>query len=164
MEQAREQIKEGFSLSDGTTTSNTCYFPMPTDQLVNFNLYFQDYLPNNPSYKVHLTLVYGSCLPITYPHSGYGKYFRMPPYRRVDIGFSKMIKGDNNLIYNNFNPLRYCKSMWITAEIFNLLDFSNTNSYLWLKTVSNNQDISGYLAVPNHLTGRRFNLKLVIEF
>jgi hypothetical protein len=162
--QAREQIKEGYSLSDGTTTSNTGYFPMPTDQLVNFNLYFQDYLPNNPSYKVHLTLVYGSRLPITYPYSGYEKYFRMPPYRRVDIGFSKMIKGDNELISNNLNPLRYCKSMWITAEIFNLLDFNNTNSYLWLKTVSNNQDISGYLAVPNHLTGRRFNLKLVIEF
>jgi hypothetical protein len=163
--QARERIKEGYSLADGGTTTNTGYFPMPTDQLINFNLYFQDYLPHNPSYKMHLTLVYGSRLPITFPNSSsYEKYFRMPPYRRVDIGFSKMIIGGNQAISNNLNSLRYCRSMWITAEIFNLLDFNNTNSYLWLKTVSNNQDISGYLAVPNHLTGRRFNLKLVVEF
>lgn len=39
------------------------YLPRPSDQRVSFNLFFQDYLPNNPTYKMHLNLVFGTGLP-----------------------------------------------------------------------------------------------------
>lgn len=163
--QAHENIKSDYTIDNEGNVESIGYYPRPTDQLINFNLYFQDYLPNNPSYKVHLTLAYGSALPVTFPGAErYDKTFRMPSYQRIDIGFSKLLKDETQVFSNLYNPLRYCKSAWIAAEVFNLLDFNNTNSYLWLKTVSNNSGYSGFLAVPNHLTGRLFNVKLLITF
>ncbi len=49
--------------------------------------------------------------------------------------------------------------MWVSLEVFNLLDISNTISYLW---VSNNS--GDMFAVPNYLTRRKLNLKLTIKF
>lgn len=43
------------------------YIPRPTDQLVSFAVFFQDYLPLIPSLKAHLTLVFGSGLPFGPP-------------------------------------------------------------------------------------------------
>jgi len=135
------------------------YIPRPTDQRVNFGLFFQDYLPNNPSYKMHMTLMFGSRLPFGAPGTPrYKQTFRMPPYRRVDIGFSKQIKGENTRFRpgNFFNNL---KSIWISAEIFNLLQVNNTVSYLWVTDYQNEQ-----YAVPNYLTSRQLNIKLQVEF
>ncbi len=135
------------------------YTPRPTDQLINFSLYFQDFLPRNPSYQVHLGMFYGSGLPFGPPSTDrQGDTLRMPPYRRVDIGFSKQLIGENS----NFsleNPLRHIESMWITAEIFNLLQINNTISYMWIKDVQNRQ-----YAVPNYLTRRLLNVKLIARF
>lgn len=162
---SRENIKGDYYVDNQGELQSIGYYPRPTDQLINFNLFFQDYLPNNPSYKVHLTLAYGSALPVSLPKSErYDKTFRMPSYQRIDIGFSKLLKDETQVLSNPYNPLRYCKSAWIAAEIFNLLDFNNTNSYLWLKTVSDDSGLSGFLAVPNHLTGRRLNVKLILTF
>ncbi len=38
------------------------YIPRPTDQRVNFSLFFQDYLPGNPTWKMQLAGFYGSRL------------------------------------------------------------------------------------------------------
>jgi hypothetical protein len=47
--------------------SYTSYYPRPTDQLFNLALFFQDYLPDNPSYKVHMKIIYSSRLPFSPP-------------------------------------------------------------------------------------------------
>lgn len=135
------------------------FIPRPTDQRVNFALFFQDYLPNNPTYKMHLSLFFGSSLPFGPPDSPKYKHtMRIPAYRRVDIGFSKLIKGENTKLPPR-NFLNNFRSIWITAEIFNLLQVNNTISYLWVTDVNNRQ-----YAVPNYLTPRQLNIKLIAEF
>lgn len=134
------------------------YLPRPTDERVNFSMFFQDYLPNNPSYKMHLSLFYGGKLPVWTPKKGKNdKSFRMPNYRRIDLGFSKILI-DENLKSNN-GLLKHFKSMWISLEVFNILDINNTISYLWINDISGNQ-----YAIPNYLTSRKFNLKLTAKF
>ncbi len=153
--QAREDV-EGDSL---TTWNGTAYatgpagaYPRPSDQLFSLGLFFQDYFPNNPSWKVHLNAYYGSGLPLSSPNEGqYYSKLRMRPYRRVDIGFSRVIKQ------------RLFKSIWISGEIFNLLGIKNEASYLWIRTVNDQEGIPGQFGVPNYLTGRRFNLRISIS-
>ena len=71
-------------------------FPGPPIRLLAFGLYFQDYFPNNPGYKVHLNAFYGTGLPLSSPNDDqYYTKLRMRPYRRVDIGFSKVIKRED---------------------------------------------------------------------
>ncbi|HKG05894.1 MAG TPA: TonB-dependent receptor, partial [Pedobacter sp.] len=66
------------------------YLKRPTDQRVNFSVYFQDRLMNSPTYKVHLNLLYGSKIPLGAPLvKQYSDDFSIPAYKRVDIGFSK---------------------------------------------------------------------------
>ncbi|MCK5028417.1 MAG: carboxypeptidase-like regulatory domain-containing protein [Bacteroidales bacterium] len=140
------------------------YYARPTDQLVNFSMYFQDYLPMNPSYRMNLSLHYGSRLPFSSPEKDrYDQVYRMRPYKRVDMGFSKVIiKKDKEFKTGSF--LNVFEDMWISFEIFNLLDINNTISYMWVKTVSNQAGNASQYAVPNYLTSRRFNLKLTIKF
>jgi hypothetical protein len=88
----------------------------------------------------------------------YKDTLRIPPYRRVDIGFSYMIKGEKRK-FSKKNPLNYLKSLWVSLEVFNLLGTNNTLSYLWISDISNRQ-----YAVPNYLTSRQLNLKLVAKF
>ncbi|PKP17014.1 MAG: TonB-dependent receptor, partial [Bacteroidetes bacterium HGW-Bacteroidetes-21] len=130
------------------------YIPRPTDQLVNFGLFFQDYLPMNPSYKMQLSLLFGSGLPFGPPKSErYEQVFRMPPYRRVDIGFSKVIINDQKENLRK-GPTRFIKSLWTGIEIYNLLDTKNTVSYQWISDIRDHQ-----YAVPNFLTSRRLNIR-----
>lgn len=142
----------------------TEYYPRPTDQLLNFALFFQDYLPNNPSYKIHLQLLYSSRLPFSPPNTPPHKMtFRMPSYRRVDLGFSKEISKSlkdpqKGHIAGNF------KNLWIGAEVFNLLDIRNTVSYSWLKTISDNPAVPGEFAIPGYLSGRRINIRVTAKF
>ncbi|TVQ90883.1 MAG: TonB-dependent receptor [Bacteroidetes bacterium] len=147
-----------FTLPDGSEVP-LGYIPRPTDQRFNFSLFFQDFLPRNPSYKVSLALIYGSGLPLAPPSEQKTRNITtMPPYRRVDIGFSKELIGtDSRLGENSF--FRNIKSMWITAEVFNLLEINNTISYLWIKDISNDM-----YAIPNYLTSRLINLKLITRF
>lgn len=135
------------------------FIPRPTDQRFRFSMFFQDYLPMNPTYKMHLALYFGTSLPFGPPKSErYQQTFRMPPYRRVDIGFSKQIIGENTALIK-FKGKSPVKSLWIGVEIFNLLQISNTISYLWVT------DVSGIkYAVPNYLTPRQLNLRLVSTF
>jgi hypothetical protein len=50
--------------------------------------------------------------------------------------------------------------LWIGLEVFNLLDITNTVSYLWVKDISTARDY----AVPNYLTPRLLNVKMVAKF
>jgi len=133
--------------------------PRPSDQRLQFSVFFQDYIPNYPTFRVHLRLIYGTKLPFGPPNSQrYQQTRRMPDYRRVDIGFSKQLIGEHTQ-FKEKSVLRHIKNMWLSLEVFNLLQVNNTVSYIWIKDVNNQQ-----YAVPNYLTPRQINLKLVAEF
>ena len=135
------------------------WVPRPTDQRVNLSIFFQDYIPHYPSWRVNLTLFYGTGLPFGAPNTPLTQQtLRMPPYRRVDIGLSKQIIGEHTR-FSGKNPFRVFHSMWISLEVFNLLQISNTVSYLWITDINNQQ-----YAVPNYLTPRQFNVKLQTTF
>jgi hypothetical protein len=160
------QTRESVELTDEATGERafTGNYPRPTDQLVNFALFFQDYLPNNPSYQVHLQLFYSSRLPFSAPDTPpHIMMFRMPSYRRVDLGFSKEITGGLKDPQRG-NTAGNLRSLWIGAEVFNLLDIKNTVSYSWLKTISDDPAIPGEFAIPGFLSGRRINLKITAKF
>ena len=134
------------------------FIPRPTDQWMNFSLFFQDYLPGNPSYKMQLSGFYGAGLPTGPPNSErYMDVFRMPPYRRIDLGFSKVLISAANPVNRNF--WRNINDLWISLEVFNLLNINNTISYFWVSSLYGDQ-----FAVPNYLTSRRINLKLTVKF
>jgi len=157
-----ERIIKGFTSDQVVTDSvrhEPGFIPRPTDQRVTFNMFFQDYLPKNPNFKMHLNMVYGTGIPFGPPSfERFRDTLRIPDYRRVDIGFSAQVVRPNSE-FKPKNPLRHLKSMWISLEVFNLLGINNTISYLWIKDVTNRQ-----YAVPNHLTFRLINLKLVTKF
>ena len=132
------------------------WFARPTDTRFNFAVYFQDYLPNDPSTRLSLTLMVGGCFPFGPDGPGDGisdpweRVFRSPPYRRADIGFIKVLKGKWTEQFDE---------VWVSAEIFNLLQARNTVSYLWVRDVS----AAGQYAVPNYMTNRLINFKMHVD-
>lgn len=135
------------------------YVPRPTDQRFSAKVFFQDYLPRDPTFRVSLTGSYATGLPFGPPQAEpKDKDFRLPAYRRVDIGFSKVLKLEGKTYDSKF--LNAFNTLYVTLEVFNLLGTNNTVSYLWVKDVSTAREY----AVPNYLTGRLLNLKLVAKF
>jgi hypothetical protein len=157
-----EKIIPGFTFNDApvdSTRKEPGYIPRPTDQRVNFSLFFQDYLPSNPSYKMSMTFHYGTGLPFGPPsNERYKDTLRIPSYLRVDMGFSKQLLSPETQLGEK-SIFRNFKSIWVSLEVFNLLQRNNTLSYLWVTDVSNRQ-----YAVPNYLTSRQLNLKLQMTF
>lgn len=134
------------------------YLPRPTDQIMNFSIFFQDYLPGNPTYRMQLSGYYGSRLPTSPPEADmYHAIFKIPPYRRIDLGISKVIIGPSSPGKGRF--FRHINDLWISLEVFNLLNINNTISYFWVSSNYGDQ-----FAVPNYLTDRKFNLKLSVAF
>jgi hypothetical protein len=127
------------------------YLRRPTDQRVTFAAFFQDHIPGNPSLRVFLNLIYGSGLSFGPPRQlNYRSAFNGPSYRRVDIGFSKVINFDNS---------KFANSLWIGAEVLNLVGARNTLSYTWITDINRRQ-----YAVPNTLSARFLNLKVIMNF
>lgn len=155
----QEQILDGIYGDDPENPFPDGFIPRPTDQRFNFTLFFQDFLPRNPTYKVHLAFFYSTGTPFGPPNGGQNRNaLRMSPYRRVDIGFSKQLMGpDSRHTPQSF--FRHFDNLWISAEVFNLLQINNTISYHWIQDVENR-----LFAVPNYLTRRLINLKLVAQF
>jgi hypothetical protein len=134
------------------------YIRRPTDQRVNVSMMFQDYLPKFPAYRMYLNLVYGSRLPTGPPdRNRYGDTSSMPSYRRVDIGFLKVLVDENDPQKSGWK--KHFRSALIGIEVFNLIDVQNTISYLWVQDVE-----ARTWAVPNYLTRRRLNLRLIMKF
>ena len=154
-----EIISPGFTDNNipvDTITRFPGYIPRPTDQLVFFSMFFQDEMPSIPSFKVHLSVLFGSGLPFGPPdNERYKDTERFRAYRRVDIGFSKdlMPKDPSKGLFKNF------KSAVVSLEVWNLLGINNTISYSWIQESSGRQ-----YGVPNFLTQRRVNLKLAFSF
>ena len=159
---AGDSIINGYTFDTKAVDSSVThpgYIPRPTDQRVTFGMFFQDYIPKLPSCKMYLNMQFGSGLPFGPPtHERWKQVFRMPPYRRVDIGFAyQIIKEDHNLPKKN--PFHHLKGMWLSLEVFNLLQINNTVSYTWVTDVTGRQ-----YAVPNYLTRRQLNVKLQVKF
>ncbi len=129
------------------------YLKRPTDQRVNMAVSFQDRLFSNPSYKVHLSMLYGGALPAGPPgEDRHLDMFRIPAYKRADIGFSR------DWIPVGAGALRL-HSLVLYAGVFNLFGNQNTASFLWIKDINDNQ-----FAVPNHLTGRMLHVRVIGRF
>ncbi len=135
------------------------FIPRPTDQRVNFSIFFQDHIPNHPYLRMHMRLLFSTGLPFGAPDTErYAHTLRMPDYRRVDIGFSYQFINEGTT-FSKGNPFKHFKNMWVSLEVFNLLQIYNTVSYIWIKDVNNRQ-----YAVPNYLTPRLLNIKLTADF
>jgi len=133
------------------------YIRRPTDQLVNIGIFFQDHLPDNPTVRVYLNMVYGSGLPFGPPRQpDYRNAFSGKSYKRVDIGFSKVLVLESDLVDSKKVALQ---SLWIGLEVLNLIAARNSVSYTYVTDVNNLT-----YAIPNYLTGRRLNLRLVARF
>ena len=135
------------------------YIPRLTDQRVTFAIFFQDYLRGNKHYRMNLNLVYGTGFPFGVPDQNRNNDLnRIPSYRRVDIGFNKVLIPEGLKKRDTFWK-RNIQSAWIGLEIFNLLGVNNTISYIWIEDVEANR-----FAVPNYLTNRRINLRMMLKF
>ncbi|MGM9697559.1 MAG: carboxypeptidase-like regulatory domain-containing protein [Prevotella sp.] len=141
-----------FSLMKTRQTLDGVSLPLPTDQRYSINLHFTDYFPGTERWKMTLRLAYADGLPFGPPHSGIERMiFRAPAYKRADIGLSYLLAKPKE-------QRSWFKNMWLAADCLNLFGISNVNSYYWVTDVTNNQ-----YAVPNYLTGRRFNVRFTIE-
>jgi hypothetical protein len=139
-------------------------FPAPYDQTFSANIFFQDYLPGYPAWRAHVNIAFATGIPVVSPFNDrYDLYRRLPAYRRVDLGITRIIKGK----YSNIKPsafLNLFTEIKAGLEVFNLLDINNTVSYFWVKTINNLSGKSRHFAVPNYLTGRSLNLKISASF
>ena len=135
------------------------YVPMPNSQGYNVSLFFQDYFPGYKRIKLNLKGVLSGGLPVTAPRRGYEEgYFRTPAYKRVDLGFSYQLAGGTDAIMDR-GFFRNLKNIWLGLDIFNLFDIKNTSSYYWITNIDNQQ-----YAIPNYLTGRQLNVRLIVDF
>ncbi len=143
-----------FSIMSTRQTINGISVPLPTDQRWGVNFHFTDYFPGTERWKMTLRLAFADGLPFGAPHRGLEyQQFRAPAYKRADIGMSFLAYRHENR--SNFGLRR----IWLSVEGLNIFGISNVNSYYWVTDVTNKQ-----FAVPNYLTGRQINGKVIVEF
>ncbi len=147
-----------FSVKEDIEGDASGYIPRPTDNRFSLALYFQDYMPRDPSFRVSLSLVVVGGFPFGPPKTApENRVYRSGPYRRVDIGFIKVFKDPSK--ESKSKMLKPFETFWIGLEVFNLLGTRNPVSYLWVRDAST----QGQYAIPNYLTGRLLNLKLYMK-
>ena len=133
------------------------YISRPNEQRYNISLFFQDYFPNHPEYKVSLKLVWSDGLPFGPPNSErYQAVLRTKAYRRVDLGASRGFSQGRERFMRHLGPV---KNTWLNLELFNLFNIKNVNSYYWITDIYNQQ-----YAVPNYLTGFMLNFRVAVDF
>ena len=155
-----------FSLMEAKQNLYGKKIPLPTEQIYNITLFFTDNFPEsftrlNPNFKkiqFNLRAIWAAGLPFSVPGNDYTTSIHTPPYRRIDIGMAYRLL-DEDTRENKPAFWRNFKNIWFGVDVFNLLDIKNVSSYSWFS------DINGYqYAVPDKLTGRQLNLKLIAEF
>ena len=148
---------------------NGISLPMPTDQRWGVNFHFTDYFPGTERWKMTLKLAFADGLPFGAPHRGIEyQQFRAPAYKRADIGLSYLLLGNPEGHQKDLNTTQRhtqgekkfkVQRIWLGLDGLNIFGISNVNSYYWVTDVTNQQ-----YAVPNYLTGRQINGKVIIEF
>lgn len=130
--------------------------PQPTDQRYNVNLFFSDFFPGSTKWKMNLKACFADGLPFGPPHTGLERNaFRAPAYKRFDIGMNYRLLNNED---RHRRRLNFIRNIWLGVDCFNIFDFANVSGYYWVTDVSNQQ-----YAVPNYLTGRMLNGRILIE-
>lgn len=131
----------------------------PTDRLLTAGLFLQDYLSTNKNFRVHLNLLFGTNMPYNITQNPrYRNALKIEPYIRADIGFSALLLSEKSL-RRSHSPFRSFENIWASFEVFNLIDRRNVISYQLIKDFSNT-----VYSIPNRLTPRLINIKLVARF
>jgi len=139
---------------------NVGYLRRPTDRMITFGMFFQDYLSTNKNFRVYLNTLYGSNLPYNIPGSvKYRNALVIDPYIRVDLGLSALLLDSDKSNRRSHSPFKSFENISAALEIFNLIDRPNTISYLLIKDFANNT-----FTLPNRLTPRLLNLKLIAKW
>lgn len=167
--QTRENIKgdtyKNYTLDDNnqpidSVTLEKGWVRRPSDRRITFGMFFQDYLATNKNLKMYLNLIYGSNLPYNIPNSvKYRNGLEIPSYIRVDIGFSALLLDSDRSKRRSHSPFLGFDNIWASLEVFNLIDRSNTISYLLIKDFSNT-----VYTMPQRLTPRLLNFKIVARW
>lgn len=145
-----------FGLMKASMNLNGKAIPQPTDQRYNINLFFSDYFPGTTRWKMNLKASIAGGLPFGPPHTGLERNaFRAPAYRRFDIGMNyRLINNEDQ----HLRRAKYLRNIWLGLDCFNIFGLDNVSSYYWITDISNHQ-----YAVPNYLTGRMVNARVLIE-
>jgi hypothetical protein len=140
--------------------NNRGYIPRPTDQRLKFAALFQDYVPNIPSMKMYLNLVYNTGLPGGSPSFAdpYDFQSRLKDYTRTDIGFQFVLADAKKQFESGWK--RHFKELTLGLEIFNIFDVRNSITNTFVRDVST----QGQFAIPNFLTPRVFNVRTTMRF
>ena len=140
--------------------NNRGYIPRPTDQRLKFAALFQDYVPNVPSMKMYLNLVYNTGVPGGAPSNTdpYDFQNRLPAYRRADVGFQFVIVDQNKQFDSGWK--KPFKDLSLGLEIFNIFDVRNTITNTWIRDVNSKNQF----AIPNFLTPRVLNVRTTMKF
>lgn len=144
------------SIMDTKMKLNGKSIPLPTNQRYGINMFFTDYFPGTDRWKMSLKLAYADGLPFSAPHKELeSNSFRAPAYKRADIGMSyrALNNEDRKMKKSPF------KNIWLGIDCLNLFGINNVNSFYWITDVTSHQ-----YAVPNYLTGRQINARLLFEF
>ena len=143
------------SLMDTKMKLNGKSIPLPTDQRYAVNLFFTDYFPGSRKWRMSLKLAFADGLPFAAPHKELEtNSFRATAYRRADIGMSYQLL-DNS----RHEKKTFLKNVTLGVDCLNLFGIDNVNSYYWVTDVTSQQ-----YAVPNYLTGRQLNARVLLEF
>ena len=110
------------------------YVPMPNSQGYNVSLFFQDYFPGYKRVKLNLKGVLSGGLPVTAPRTGY------------EDGYFR-------------TPTYKRVDLGFSYQLAGGTDIKNTSSYYWITNIDNHQ-----YAIPNYLTGRQLNIRLIVDF
>ena len=137
------------------------YISRPTDQRLRLSMFYQDYMPNFPSMKINLTIIYASGMPngaavFADPYQ-YTK--TLPSYKRADLGLTKVFIDQKDQKPSSDFWKKF-KELSLGVQIFNAFNINNTVANQWITDIN-----SSYIyPVPVRLTGRFFNVKLDFKF
>ncbi len=140
--------------------NNRGYISRPTDQRLKFAALFQDYVPNIPSMKMYLNLVYNTGLPGGSPSYAdpYQYQNRLPAYKRADLGLQFVLVDEKKQFKSGWK--KAFKELTFGFEIFNIFDIQNSITNTWVRDVYSKRQY----AIPNYLTPRVFNVRTTMKF
>lgn len=140
-------------------TNQRGFIPRPTDQRLKFGILFQDYVPNIPNLKMYLNLIYNTGVPGGSPSYADPYLFqnRLSDYKRADLGILYILKDDTQAKDRVW--LQKIEEISVGFEIFNMFDVQNSITNTWVRDSYSKQSYG----IPNYMSGRIFNLRLMLK-
>ena len=129
----------------------------PTDQRFAFKVFLQDYIPDMPWWRMSLSMIYATGMPVVAPYGRQENALRLPSYLRVDWGNTVQLSRFTRI--GDWLQKRHVSDVHVGVEVFNLFNFRNVISYLWVTDIDNMPR-----RVPNYLTARQLNFKISVLF